>query len=215
MDANQSVARALKILEHLAAAGAPQGVRDVARALGVSPSIAQRLLATLAEHGFADPRGTFDVLWSTGAARALAALGDPEGIEDGLAEIAAYGRTLSGVDYLTAAGERDQLAIRMGRFHEEWDLLLTPAVPIPAFEAGREIPPGGEDPRWPGWTPFTYPFNLTQQPAATVPCGFTAAGLPAGLQIVGPRHADALVLRAARAYEAAHPHRTVARTDTP
>ena len=73
----------------------------------------------------------------------------------------------------------------MSRFHEQWDLLLTPAMPIAAFEAGREVPEGSEDPRWPGWTPFTYPFNLTQQPAATVPCGFTAAGLPAGLQIVG------------------------------
>jgi DNA-binding IclR family transcriptional regulator len=58
MDANQSVARALKILETLAAAGAPQGVRDVARSLGVSPSIAQRLLATLAEHGFAEQDGS-------------------------------------------------------------------------------------------------------------------------------------------------------------
>jgi len=164
----------------------------------------------LVDPGFADPRGTFDVLWSTGAARALAALGDPEGIDPGLAEIAAHGRTLSGVDYLTAAGERDQLAIGMSRFHEDWDLLLTPAIPIAAFEAGREVPDVSEDPRWPGWTPFTYPFNLTQQPAATVPCGFTAAGLPAGLQIVGPRHADGLVLRAARAYEQAHPQPTVA-----
>ena len=44
------------------------------------------------------------------------------------------------------------------------------------------------------WTPFTYPFNMTHQPAATVPCGFSAAGLPIGVQVVGPRHADALVL---------------------
>jgi aspartyl-tRNA(Asn)/glutamyl-tRNA(Gln) amidotransferase subunit A len=51
------------------------------------------------------------------------------------------------------------------------------------------------------WTPFTYPFNLTQQPAISVPCGSTAAGLPIGLQIVGPRHADALVLAAAKAYQ--------------
>jgi aspartyl-tRNA(Asn)/glutamyl-tRNA(Gln) amidotransferase subunit A len=98
----------------------------------------------------------------------------------------------------------------MSRFHEQWDLLLTPAMPIAAFEAGREVPDGSADPRWPGWTPFTYPFNLTQQPAATVPCGFTPAGLPAGLQIVGPRHGDALVLRAARSYERAHPQPTVA-----
>jgi len=59
--------------------------------------------------------------------------------------------------------------------------------------------------RWTDWTPFSYPFNLTQQPAASVPCGLTADGLPVGLQIVGPRYADALVLRAARAFESAQP----------
>ena len=59
--------------------------------------------------------------------------------------------------------------------------------------------------RWTDWTPFSYPFNLTQQPAASVPCGLTAAGLPVGLQIVGPRYADARVLRAARAFEMAQP----------
>ena len=168
----------------------------------------------ITDPGFADPRDTFDVLWSTGAARAIELLPSTEGIDPGLAAVAAQGRSHSGVEYLTACGERDQLAIAMSRFHQEWDLLLTPAMPIAAFEAGREVPEGLEDPRWPGWTPFTYPFNLTQQPAATVPCGFTAGGLPAGLQIVGPRHADTLVLRAARAYERAHPQITVARTDT-
>jgi aspartyl-tRNA(Asn)/glutamyl-tRNA(Gln) amidotransferase subunit A len=54
-----------------------------------------------------------------------------------------------------------------------------------------------------GWTPFSYPFNLTQQPAITVPCGLTRAGLPMGLQLVGPMFADHRVLRAARAYEQA------------
>jgi aspartyl-tRNA(Asn)/glutamyl-tRNA(Gln) amidotransferase subunit A len=96
----------------------------------------------------------------------------------------------------------------MSRFHGEWDLLITPTLPIPAFTAGQNVPDGWPDEHWHSWTPFTYPFNLTQQPAATVPCGFTAAGLPIGLQIVGPRHADAQVLRAARAYEAAHPQPT-------
>ena len=163
-----------------------------------------------ADPPFADPRATFDVLWSTGAARAVAMLPSADEIDPGLAEIAEQGRSHSGLGYLTACGERDQLAIAMSRFHEQWDLLLTPAMPIAAFDAGREVPEGSADPRWPGWTPFTYPFNLTQQPAATVPCGFTATGLPAGLQIVGPRHADALVLRAARSYERAHPQPTVA-----
>ena len=169
----------------------------------------------LVDPGFADPRETFDVLWSTGAARAVEALSRTDGIDPGLAAMAAQGRAHSGLDYLRACGERDQLAIAMSRFHQTWDLLLTPAMPIAAFDAGREVPEGATDPRWPGWTPFTYPFNLTQQPAATVPCGFTPAGLPAGLQIVGPRHADALVLRAAQAYEQAHPQTAVARTYTP
>jgi aspartyl-tRNA(Asn)/glutamyl-tRNA(Gln) amidotransferase subunit A len=56
-----------------------------------------------------------------------------------------------------------------------------------------------------GWTPFSYPFNLTQQPACTIPCGLSSDGLPIGLQLVGPMFADALVLRAARAYETARP----------
>ena len=73
----------------------------------------------------------------------------------------------------------------MSRFHAEWDLLVTPTLPIPAFTAGRNVPEGWPDEHWQSWTPFTYPFNLTQQPAATVPCGLTAAGLPIGLQIVG------------------------------
>jgi aspartyl-tRNA(Asn)/glutamyl-tRNA(Gln) amidotransferase subunit A len=56
-----------------------------------------------------------------------------------------------------------------------------------------------------GWTPFSYPFNLTQQPACAMPCGLTQAGLPMSLQLVGPMFGDALVLRGARAYERLHP----------
>jgi aspartyl-tRNA(Asn)/glutamyl-tRNA(Gln) amidotransferase subunit A len=88
---------------------------------------------------------------------------------------------------------------------ERFDLVLTPTVAVPAFEAR----PAGSVPLTPenmlGWTPFSYPFNLTQQPAITVPCGLTSDGLPIGLQLVGPMFADALVLRAARAYEMLHP----------
>jgi aspartyl-tRNA(Asn)/glutamyl-tRNA(Gln) amidotransferase subunit A len=78
-------------------------------------------------------------------------------------------------------------------------------VPIAAFAAGVERPDPARQERWFDWAPFSHPFNLTQQPAASVPCGLTAEGLPVGLQIVGPMHADALVLRAARAFEAARP----------
>jgi aspartyl-tRNA(Asn)/glutamyl-tRNA(Gln) amidotransferase subunit A len=162
--------------------------------------------------GFEDPRDAFDVLWSAGAARAIADLGEPppDALDPGLAEIVALGRSHSVLDYLGAVHRRDALGILMSTFHAAWDVLITPTVPLPAFAAGREVPDGWPDRRWPSWTPFTYPFNLTQQPAASVPCGFTADGLPVGLQIVGPRYGDALVLRVARAYEAAHPQPTLA-----
>jgi aspartyl-tRNA(Asn)/glutamyl-tRNA(Gln) amidotransferase subunit A len=62
--------------------------------------------------------------------------------------------------------------------------------------------------RWTDWTPFTFPFNLTQQPAASIPCGLTAAGLPVGLHLVGPKYADTRVLRAARAFETVRPIKT-------
>jgi aspartyl-tRNA(Asn)/glutamyl-tRNA(Gln) amidotransferase subunit A len=63
------------------------------------------------------------------------------------------------------------------------------------------VPPNGPYEGWVNWTPFTYPFNLTLQPAISVPCGFTSDGLPIGLQLVGPVGGDSLVLRAARAIE--------------
>lgn len=91
----------------------------------------------------------------------------------------------------------------MGRFHERYDLLVTPTLPLTAFEAGAETPSGSPHRRWTGWTPFTYPFNLTQQPAATVPVGKDDQGLPVGMQLIAARHRDDLVLRAAHAlYEA-------------
>ena len=94
----------------------------------------------------------------------------------------------------------------MERFHEKYDLLLTPQMPIPALEAGRVTPADGSyGDNWINWSPYTYPFNLTQQPAASVPCGFSSDGLPIGLQIVGPARRDHLVLRAARAFESARP----------
>ena len=157
-----------------------------------------------------DTRGAEEIFrlhWFAAAARLLAGYPQElrEQMDPGLHEVAAEGATYDLVDYLIAVARREQLMIAANRFHHDYDLLVTPSLPIPAFAAGAEVPPGSGMSRWPEWTPFTYPFNLTQQPAASVPCGLTSKGLPAGLQIVGPRFADALVLRAARAYEKAAP----------
>jgi aspartyl-tRNA(Asn)/glutamyl-tRNA(Gln) amidotransferase subunit A len=104
---------------------------------------------------------------------------------------------------------RGRLMETMNRFHGKYDLLLTPTMPRPAIEAGRDVPHGmttrGGPLAWLDWSPYSYPFNLTQQPAASCPCGFTQAGLPVGLQIVAPKMRDDLVLRASRAFERARP----------
>jgi aspartyl-tRNA(Asn)/glutamyl-tRNA(Gln) amidotransferase subunit A len=156
---------------------------------------------------FANPALTFRRHWYAGAANLMRTIpADKQALIDpGLRAIAAEGATYPLLDYLQAANERGALGSRMSQFHQTYDLLLTPTLPLPAFDAGVEVAISTTQERWPDWTPFSYPFNLTQQPACTVPCGFTKSGLPAGLHIVGRMHDDAMVLRAARAYESAHP----------
>jgi aspartyl-tRNA(Asn)/glutamyl-tRNA(Gln) amidotransferase subunit A len=158
-----------------------------------------------ADPDFTDPVDAFHTLWFTGAARVTQHLGprQRESLDPGLREICGIGARRTALDYLAAVDVRMELGRRMGRFHDTYDLLVTPTLPITAFEAGVEVPKGSGHHRWTGWTPFTYPFNLTQQPAASVPVGTDGDGLPVGLQIVAARHRDDLVLRAAHAlYEA-------------
>ena len=164
---------------------------------------------TTADPGFGSPIAAFNVLWYAGAAAIVDGVpADRRHLLDpGLAEIAAEGAGYSALDYLRAQRERAELGALMGAFHETYDLLVTPTEPIVAFAAGAEVPEGWAEPRWPSWTPFTYPFNLTHQPAATVPGGFSAAGLPIGVQVVGRRHEDSLVLSACAAIEEALPWR--------
>jgi aspartyl-tRNA(Asn)/glutamyl-tRNA(Gln) amidotransferase subunit A len=157
--------------------------------------------------GFEDPLDITTGLWFVGAwtlwntlTPAQQAVTDP----DFRAE-AELGTRLSALDVQRLHLRRGALGSQMRQFMQRHDLLVTPAVAIPAFEAR----PAGQMTMTPeamlGWTPFSYPFNLTQQPACTIPCGLTRDGLPIGLQFVGPMFGDALVLRAARAYEQVRP----------
>ena len=153
--------------------------------------------------GFENPEPIFKVQWFSGAAFLLKAIKDKKLVDPGLLEVAAQGEKIGAHEVLEAQMLRGALGVQMNLFHREYDLLVTPTLAVPAFEVGREFPEGCQ--RWTDWTPFSYPFNLTQQPAASIPCGFTKAGLPVGLHIVGPKYADALVLRAARAFETVRP----------
>jgi aspartyl-tRNA(Asn)/glutamyl-tRNA(Gln) amidotransferase subunit A len=186
------------------------GYVDVHPEVAAAFAAAVRVFADLGAHveeadpGFADPIEAFETLWFSGAAKSIEHLGSGQRalMDPGLVAISEQGARSSALDYLTAMAVRNDLGTRMGEFHGRYDLLLTPTLPIPAFEAGVEVPAGWPRERWTTWTPFTYPFNMTQQPAASVPCG-VAEGLPVGLQIVGARHADNAVLAAAHAFQQA------------
>ena len=165
-----------------------------------------------ADPGFTEPYEMIMTLWGAVSAMIVAAApeSDRAKMDPGFLTLAEEGARYSLADYLSAFTARQDLAIAMERFHERYDLLLTPQMPLGAIEAGHVTPPDGSyGERWIAWSPYTYPFNLTQQPAASVPCGFTSDGLPIGLQIVGPSRQDHLVLRAARAFESAHPFATL------
>jgi aspartyl-tRNA(Asn)/glutamyl-tRNA(Gln) amidotransferase subunit A len=165
-----------------------------------------------ADPGFAEPYDAIMTIWGGVSAMVVGAVPEKDRarMDQGFVRIADDGRRVSLADYLGAYAARQDLANTMVRFHENYDLLLTPQMPIPALEAGRVTPADGSyGDNWINWSPYTYPFNLTQQPAASVPCGFSSDGLPIALQIVGPARRDHLVLRAARAFESAQPFRFI------
>lgn len=156
-----------------------------------------------------DLRGVHDMflaLWCGGASLVLSRV-DPErrrDVDPGFRKAAEYGASLPLHDYLSRMFGRVPICYTLSTAFDRFDVLLTPATPITAFAAGRETPDGANW-DWTSWSPFSYPFNLSQQPAVSMPCGLSKAGLPIGAQLVGPRFADALVLRCAAALETVMP----------
>ncbi len=161
--------------------------------------------------GFENPLKDFGVLWYAGAAYAVKDVpAETRQLMDAaLQDVVKAGEEFTMTDFFDASVRRTALGAHMRAFHEKYDLLLTPSLAVTAFKAGQMAPDGAdgkpEDGNWVDWTPFSYPFNLTQQPACSVPCGLSSDGLPIGLQIVGPMHKDEMVLRAAAAFEKISP----------
>jgi aspartyl-tRNA(Asn)/glutamyl-tRNA(Gln) amidotransferase subunit A len=180
--------------------------------------IVQRAVAAFSELGadvveaapdLGDIASVERIHWWAGATRVVSSIAAERRamLDPGLLRVAERGSAFSLADYLAAVEARGAIGAALKQFHARYPILLTPTLPITAFDAGRLAPPhyGDVDGDWTVWAPFSYPFNLTQQPAASVPCGFTRDGLPVGLQIVGPMHGDRLVLRVARAFEKVRP----------
>lgn len=159
--------------------------------------------------GFSNPQDALLTLWYAGEARTIELVNPTEEqkklMDPGLLRIVAKGGALSAADYIAAEQMCADLRVTMALFHETYDALMLPTMPVTAFEAGVDFPGGVEGKDWTDWSPFTYPFNMTGQPAVSVPCGFDGGGLPVGLQFVGSRYRDDIVLRLATAYQAAWP----------
>jgi len=159
------------------------------------------------DHVFEDPDPIWATLFYTAfAARLHDALEEwRDRVDPGLVEIVEVGRRISAVEFVKATLARAAFTETVRKFFTRYDLLLTPTLAVPPFAVGLGQPPSHAKGSHLAWVAFTYPFNLTGQPAATVPCGFTRDGLPIGLQIVGRRLEDATVLRASAAFEAVAP----------
>ena len=197
-------------------AGAKIGYWSKPPSGAVDPEIAALVLATvrrleaLGAHVEAidlpgeDHLAIFDTLWSVGAAVRLDGIdaGRLGKVDPRLRALAALGGSRSGPDLALAQVRRAAFGEAMDRLLTRYDFLVSPATAVAAFEAGAEFPAGSGGAWWTQWAGFSYPINLTQQPAASIPCGLTGSGLPVGLQIVGARGADGRVLGFARAVEA-------------
>lgn len=144
----------------------------------------------------------FEAKWLLGFAHRLRGIPEerwPE-LDPGFLTLAKAGLELGLSDYLATETATIHLGEQLGCFHDDYDLLLTPTMPItaPRAELPYAVP---ENDRWRHGVPFTLPFNLTGQPAANVPVGLDDDGLPIGVQVVAAKYEDVLVLRGARALE--------------
>lgn len=188
--------------------GRVQVQSDVARSVRDAVEDLDQLGAeveVLQDVGFEDPLSDFEAIWYAGAARAIEKLApqDLEMLDPGFLDIALKGLEIPASAYVAALESRVRLSVAVDRILSQFDVLITPTVPIDAFATGTNVPAGWPDSRWMSWTPFTYPFNLTGHPAVSVPCGVSERGLPIGVQIVGRKFEDGLLLGIGARLEAA------------
>ena len=152
---------------------------------------------------FEDPTPWFRILFATGIAHSLRNLTAElrAMLDPGLRQMIAFGDSVDRRGFMEATEAAMTLGRQMRLFHETYRLLLSPTVAVAPFAAGVLSPEGYDPADWFDWSPFTYPFNMTGQPALTLPCGLTRSGLPIGLQLVAAPYAEKLLLAAGMLFE--------------
>lgn len=176
-----------------------EAAAQVFRSLGAS--------VDLVEKPFKDPTLPMKVLFAAGIAHSVRKLSATQRdlIDPGVQPMIAFGEGVDRTAFMEASEVSITLAREMRLFHEKYPLLLSPTVAVAPFAVGTLSPEGYDPEDWLSWSPFTYPFNMTGQPAMSIPCGLTSDGLPIGLQLVGVHYAEKMLLRAAYAFEQANP----------
>jgi aspartyl-tRNA(Asn)/glutamyl-tRNA(Gln) amidotransferase subunit A len=161
----------------------------------------------LVEEVMEDPEDLWNAEFYAGAGTRLKAAlrNSPELLDPAVVDILEDALEGTVEEYYSKVFARYELREKVRRFFESYDLLLTPTLPVPAFWAGVNVPPELPERSIVSWVYYTYPFNLTGNPAASIPCGFTEEGLPVGLQMVAGTNRETDLLRAAAAFEAARP----------
>lgn len=155
------------------------------------------------EPDWPDIREAFRVHWMAGAGNAIRSLPveRQEMIEPGLLQSARAGAKVTLAQFQDAVAQRERFGSAINLFFGEFDFIVTPSTTTVAFAVNQENPSIEDSSHTLGWASFLYPFNLSQNPAISVPAGLSDAGLPIGIQIVGDRRADLAVLQLARQLE--------------
>jgi aspartyl-tRNA(Asn)/glutamyl-tRNA(Gln) amidotransferase subunit A len=163
-----------------------------------------------------DPEPTFSIIWSAGFAYTLGPYLEyaEEKMDPGLIDLIKLGYKFSTKEIKIAEIQREIIYQEICKVFKKYDVLITPTLACPAFELGKsEVVESGKkgvvidgkivSPQ--GWLPFTYPFNASGHPAASIPCGWTSDGLPIGMQIVGNRFDELTVLQFSKVFEDVNP----------
>ena len=183
---------------------------EVAEVIANSVKIFKNLGATVEEVDLdlTDTVAVMRTIFSCGVARMAGAVDRKmwDVMDKDLIAMAQVGERVTVAEYIGAMTHaRGAISARMNHFHNRYDLLVAPTMPTTALPIGAQYPGPKRPQDYLEWSPFCYPFNLTRQPAASIPCGFSKDGLPIGLQIIGARFADMSVLRTSRAFETVNP----------
>ncbi|MGM0542932.1 MAG: amidase [Pseudomonadota bacterium] len=159
--------------------------------------------------GFCSPLDTFRKIWFTASLDQWRQMtpSQREQLDPGMVANAREAEAWNALDLFRALSDRALLTRELEHFNQHYHLIMTPAVAVLPFEVNQEVPPGSGMRDWEEWASFSYPFNLSQQPAASVPCGFTDNGLPVGFQLAGGKFDDVRVLRACHTFMETHPPR--------